>query len=217
MSVIFQYAGKAINDKTDELAVAFAQMEKGLRKEPGFERAVLLVSRLTLQCQLLFQWSAHEYGLAFNKKFQLGLSERFARLLESRGTLITSVLEEEIGAVPLARKAADGAEDGQVTLHFSGTALPADIPRARAILHDEIVPLLATCPQYRGLSVLANHQDGKLQFLATFDGFEASFAWVRGNAQLLLTPFDAVVREPSLPSFFAVRAEISRLETQPAG
>jgi len=213
MSVVFQLAGKAIdNGKADELAVAFMQMEKGLRNEPGFSRAVLLVSRLTLQCQFLFYWSTYEEGLAFNKKFQLGLSARFAPLMEKQTTLITSMLDEEVGSAPQAGKVAPDAADGQVVLHFSGSALPAGIPEARAVLHDSVLPLFATCPGFLGLSVLVNHQEGKVQFLAAFEDFDKSFGWVKEHSKALLTPFDGVVTDPTLPSFFAVMGDIRMSE-----
>jgi hypothetical protein len=217
MSVVFQLAGKAIdNGKAEELAAAFVQMEKGLRNEPGFARATLLLSRLTLQCQFLFYWSTYEEGLAFNKKFQLGLSARFAPLMEKQTTLITSMLEEEVGQAPQAGKVAPDAADGQVVLHFSGSAQPAGIPMARAVLHDALLPLFATCPGFQGLSVLVNHQEGKLQFLATFEEFERSFGWVRDHAKALLTPFDGVVTDPTLPGFFAVMGDIRMSEAAAA-
>ena len=217
MSVVFQLAGKAIdNGKADELAAAFVQMEKGLRNEPGFARAVLLVSRLTLQCQFLFYWSTYEEGLAFNQKFQIGLSARFAPLMEKQTTLITSMLEEEVGRTPQAGPVAPDAADGQVVLHFSGSARPAEIPRARAILRDSVLPLFAKCPGFLGISVLANHPEGKVQFLATFEEFEKAFGWVRDHATALLTPFDGVVDDPTLPSFFAVMGDIRMSEAATA-
>lgn len=211
MSIVFQYAGKAFQGKTDELALAFSQMENGLRKEPGFQRALLLLNRLTLQCQLLFQWAGYDEGLAFERKFRhSGLSHRFAPLIEGSITLLTSMLDEEIGSVPMARMAAAGAEGGEVVLHFAGTAEPGDIPQARKMLHDKVLPTLKSCPGFLGLTVLINHPDGRLQFFNTLADFDAAFAWLKTNAPALLKPFDGVVRDPGLPSFFAVLASVEQ-------
>jgi hypothetical protein len=208
MSVVFQFAGKAFQGRTDELALAFGQMENGLRKEHGFQRAVLLLNRLTLQCQLVFQWTTSEDGLAFERKFRQGLTHRFLTLMEGSITLLTSMLDEEIGAVPMARKPGKGAESGEVVLHFAGTASPEDVPRARKVLHDAVLPVLKSCPGFLGLTVLANHPEGRLQFLATLAEFDPAFAWLKVNASALLSPFDGVVRDPALPSFFAVLARV---------
>ena len=218
MSVVFQLAGKANPGASDEITLAFSQMEKGLRNEPGFERALLLLNRLTLQTQFLFCFASFEQGLAFNRKFQGGLVQRFARLLEAAGTLVTSLPDDAYEAAPLSlaqsgalqamATATDVPQDGPVLLHFAGFSNSEELPRARAVLKDSFLPLMRQCPGYRGLSTLVNHAQGQVQFLVTLDGFDAALPWVLAHAGQLLQPFDGAVRNPSLPFFFAVLADI---------
>src|SRR4051812_27762756 len=102
MSVVFQIAGKARHGRAEEIKTLVAEFEPALRTQAGFEKARLLVSYATLQTQLLLYWDTYENGLAYNQGEQKKLGARLAPLMENNATLITSVLEAELGSLSQA-------------------------------------------------------------------------------------------------------------------
>jgi heme-degrading monooxygenase HmoA len=204
MSVIFQLAGKARAQGIPKLPEAMGGLEKALRSAPGFERARLLVSGSTLQTQLLFQWKTFEEGLAFNTLFQRELGKPFQPLLEPRATLITSVLDFSV-----AGSTSTSAAGEPVVVHFAGSAPAEGIAKARDVLRGTVLPMLQKAPGFQGIEVLANHQEGKIQFLAVYSDFDATFAWFKENARSLLVAFDGAVSMPNVPFFFAVARDIN--------
>lgn len=99
MSVVFQIAGKCRAGASQKLAAAFDTMKDALHRHPGHQRALLLVNHATLQFQLMFYWARFEDGLAFQSETYPRASTVFTPLIESRGTLITSLVEVELEAV----------------------------------------------------------------------------------------------------------------------
>lgn len=207
MSVIFQLAGKAKMDQPQELRSAFAQMQKGLRNEPGFERAVLLLSQATLQTQFLFYWSTFKEGLAFNNKFQRGLAARFAPLMENQGTLITSVLEAQVEGTPLPPRDAAGTEDGPVVIQFFGSTTADGIPKLLRAM-DEVAPLMRAGEGFANVELLVNHQELKAQFLMSFAAYDQAIAWMKAHGEALLLPFKGLLKSSAMPFIFAIACDI---------
>ena len=98
MSVVFQIAGKCRAGASQKLAAAFQTMKESLHRQPGHQRALLLVNHATLQFQLMFYWDRFEDGLAYQSETYPRASAVFTPLIESRGTLITSLVDVGIGA-----------------------------------------------------------------------------------------------------------------------
>lgn len=96
MSFVFQIAGKARLGRAHEIRQALGQFEPVLRRQSGFERAKLLVNYSTLQVELLFYWKSYEQGLAFDQGERVHLGALLLPLMESQGTLVTSVVECEL-------------------------------------------------------------------------------------------------------------------------
>jgi hypothetical protein len=101
MAVVFQVAGRlrASDAGTQEkLQAALAGCEPQLKAQAGFLAARLLASYSTQQFQLLLYWQSYEAGAAFQRGGYPAIARALAPLVETRGTLITSVLERSVEA-----------------------------------------------------------------------------------------------------------------------
>jgi heme-degrading monooxygenase HmoA len=96
MTVVFQAAGKLRAESARDIQQTFAAAAPLLEAQPGFVRARLLASYSTLQVQILTYWDSYEAGAAFQRGAYAQLARAIAPCVESRGTLIASVLEREL-------------------------------------------------------------------------------------------------------------------------